>query len=208
MSETAHHSNSTNSPEARAALDIFHRELGKAIAAWSSIEDGLFEWFKLCTSMEEPLARAVFYSSRSFEGRRDMLLAAIPFSPCDEKTRTGIRLCVKRARQYSAFRNRISHGHINFIYLSDILQPVLAEGRSFFTSDIRDYVTLSDLKTAATNFSELNYLILGFHPEWQAPDVCDQGCLEEIQALPIAASSKQPFPIPPQTKPPATDPVE
>jgi hypothetical protein len=197
-----------DSPGRQKALAIFHEHLGKAVAAWSTIEDGLFEWFKYCTGLEEYIARSVFYSARSFEGRRDMLSAAIPFSQGDEKTRTGIRLCIKRARQYSEFRNRISHGHLIY-YATTVPQYVIAEGRTLSSpwNDTK-YVTLDDLKAATLNFEGLAYCLLGFHPQWQAPDVCEQGCLEEIQALPIAASSKQPFPIPPQTKPPATDPVE
>jgi hypothetical protein len=82
-----------------AGLPIFISPWASEV--WSTIEDGLFEWFKRCTGLQERLAKSVFYSARSFEGRRDMLTAAISFSPCDKKTRTGMRLCIKRARQYS-----------------------------------------------------------------------------------------------------------
>jgi hypothetical protein len=183
-----------------AALDEFYKALGKAQAEWATVEDGLFEWFKQCTGMHTQLARAVFYSARSFEGRRDMLLAAIPFSPCDEKTRTGIRLCIKRARQYAEFRNRISHGHLIYLRHSKTPQHVLTEGRSLErpTEVIeRNYVTFDDLGIAAQNFSKLADCILGFHPDWQPDAVCKRGCLEEIQALPNAANSTEPSPIEP-----------
>jgi hypothetical protein len=175
-----------------AALDQFYKALGSAQAAWSAMEDGLFEWFKQCTGMQTQLARAVFYSARSFDGRRDMLLAAIPFSPCDEKTRTGIRLCVKRARKYAEFRNRFSHGHL--VYLDrEIPQHMLAEGRSLDSplheQPERNFVTCDDLRIAALNFGKLADCLLGFHPDWQPESVCEQGCLEEIQALPTEANS-------------------
>jgi hypothetical protein len=192
MNDIPHPSDPIARPEVQAALAIFYKELGKTIASWSRVEDGLFEWFKQCTGMREQLARAVFYSSRSFEGRSDMLLAAIPLSSCNEKMRTAIRLCVKRARQYSAFRNRISHGHIIFVKINDVLQPVLNEGQTYAVYPGCDYVTLRDLEIVGYNFRELSYLILGFHPEYQAPDVCELGCLEEIRALPIAANSTVP----------------
>jgi hypothetical protein len=145
--------------------------------------------------MEERLARGVFYSARSFEGRREMLLAAVPFSPCDEKTRMGIRLCAKRAGQYVAFRNRIGHGHLIFTYEINPPQHVIAEGRTLSgpPDQTPNYVTLTDLKMAAINFDALRDWTLAFHPEWQAPDVCARGCLEEIQALPTAANSMEPF---------------
>jgi hypothetical protein len=207
MSDTGSYTDPWSSPDGRAALGIFHKELGKAMAAWADVEDGLFEWFKRCTGMDERLARAVFYSARSFEGRRDMLVAAIPFSPCDEKTRTGIRLCVKRAGQYVEFRNRIGHGHIIFTYENGVPQHVLAEGRTLSGAPATGpgYVTLTDLKMAAINFGELNDCILGFHPEWQAPEICERGCLEEIQALPSVANSSEPSPTQPQTKRPPPD---
>jgi hypothetical protein len=46
-----------SNPERRTALDEFHKALGKTLAAWAAVEDGLFEWFKRCTGMHERLAR-------------------------------------------------------------------------------------------------------------------------------------------------------
>jgi hypothetical protein len=161
------------------------------MAAWSAVEDGLFEWFKRCTAMQEQLARAVFYSARSFEGRRDMLEAAIPFSSCDEKIRTGIRKCMLRAGQYAAFRNRIAHRHMLFTYELKPPQFVLVEGRTL-SGPSSNYVGIEALKIAAHNFRRLTDCILAFHPEWQEPSVCEQGCLEEILSLPTAADSTEP----------------
>lgn len=206
MSDQGSHRDPWTSPDGRAALGIFYQELGETMAAWSAVEDGLFEWFKLCTGMEERLARAIFYAARSFEGRRDMLTAVIPFSPCNEKTRTGIRLCLKRAGQYVAFRNRISHGHIIYTYVAAIPQHVLAEGRTLSGAVDTKYVVLEDLMAATLNFSALTDCILGFHPQWQAPDLCERGCLEEIQALPSAANSMEPS-QPSQKKQRPIDPV-
>jgi hypothetical protein len=191
-----------------AALDQFHKALGRAQAAWSAVEDGLFEWFKQCTGMHTQLARAVFYSARSFEGRRDMLSAAIPFSPCKEKMRTGIRLCLQRAGQYAEFRNRISHGHLIFLDDGKKPQHVLIEGRTL-ESPIREarYVTEDDLRIAALNFGKLADCLLGFHPEWQTDSVCEQGCLEEIQALPIPVHSIEPPPTQPRRRRPPSNPL-
>ena len=175
-----------------AARDEFHRALGEAQAEWSSVEDALFEWFKQCTGMPAQLARAVFYSARSFEGRRDMLRAVIPFSRCDEKTRTGIRLCMTRAGQYVPFRNRMSHGYPIFLG-GEKPQFALTEGRSLDGPvENAGYVTVDDLTIAAVNFRKLVDCTLGFHPDWQPLPVCEQGCLEEIQGLPIAANERAP----------------
>jgi hypothetical protein len=79
---------------------------------------------------------------------------------------------------------------------------VLAEGRTLSGVSDLDHVTLTNLKMGAHNFGAPSDCILGFHPEWQAPDVCERGCLEEIQTLPSAANSTEPSPIQPQNKPP------
>src|SRR5262249_16794129 len=80
-----------NSPEIVAARDEFHRVFGRTLTAWAGVEEALFEWFKACTGLHERLARAVFYSVRSFAGQWDMLIASVPFSPFDEQTQTSIR---------------------------------------------------------------------------------------------------------------------
>jgi hypothetical protein len=186
-----------SSPEGTAALAEFHQAYGKTLAAWSRVEEGLFEWFKRCTGLHEQFARAVFYSARSFAGRRDMLVAAIPFSTCDEKTREGIRLCLKRARTYSEFRNRVTHGHPIFTYMLTPPQFVFVQGRVLSSPSDDKAATLNDLRIAADNFDRLAELLLGFHPEWQHPDVCEQGCLAEILSLPTEANSTEPSRIEP-----------
>jgi hypothetical protein len=55
---------------------------------------------------------------------------------------------------------------------------------------------MADLNIAADNFHKLSDCLLGFHPEWQAPDVCERGCLEEIRSLPTVANSTEPSPNP------------
>jgi hypothetical protein len=195
-----------NVAEQTVALKEFHEAFGRALSAWSSVEEGLFEWFKLCASIQnENLARAIFYSARSFAARRDMLVATIPFSPFNKKTREAIRLCLKRARTYSEFRNRFTHGHPSYLQgdhgrCGD--EFVFAQGRTYYDHDPDDYITIVDLMAATANFRALADLLLGFHPEFQAPDVCEAGCLAEIQALPNEANSMEPTPIRPQKKQP------
>jgi hypothetical protein len=195
MSEEDSKPHGWSDPQLVAARDEFNKAFGKAMTAWAGVEDGLFEWFKTCSGMYERLARAVFYSARSFGGRRDMLIATIPLSELDEKTKEGIRQCIKRARSYAEFRNRITHGHV--IYNAALSgrasrEFVFTEGHALAGPfDIETDVTIEDLKIAAENFEALADLTLGFHPEWQTPDVCEAGCLAEILGLPRAANSRE-----------------
>jgi hypothetical protein len=66
------------------AHDQFHNAYGAVMTAWARVEGCLFYWFMSASGMEEPLARAIYFSAKSFMGRRDMLRAAIPFSRLDE----------------------------------------------------------------------------------------------------------------------------
>lgn len=199
MTESIPPSNFTSSdPERLDGLKQFQEAFGRALMAWSHVEEGLYEWFKACSGIQnEHLARAIYYSARSFAGRRDMLVAAIPFSPFDEKARHALRLCLKRARAYSEFRNRFTHGHP--IYLQGKHHErfedeyVFAQGRTFY-SEANDYISLIDLMACTANFGALADLLLGFHPSWQAPAVCEVGCLAEILALPTEANSTEPSP--------------
>jgi hypothetical protein len=117
-----------------------------------------------------------------------MLIAAIPFSPFDEKTKESLRLCAKRARQYSEFRNQIAHGEpVNNLTpgTKGFDETVLAQGRKLIEPPWEAaYVTKEELRTATANFDQLSYLILGFHPAFQEQSVCDEGCLELILVLP------------------------
>jgi hypothetical protein len=195
MTEVTSKSDFWFSPEEQAALGEFHKVFGRTLAAWSGIEEGLFEWFKACTGLQEQLARTIYYSVRSFIGRRDLLVAALALSRFDERTRNAIHLCTKRARTYSEFRNRIAHGHIVFDHGQVPPQHVFMQGRTMSGPEHDPAVTIAELTIAAENFEKLGELLLGFHPEWQSAAVCEAGCLEEIQSLPSVANSKEPSQI-------------
>jgi hypothetical protein len=73
------------------------------------LESAIFRWFQYSTGMSDPLARAVFYSARNFTGRRDMLIAALPFASLAKSEQAFIRTALKKTREYSAFRNQMAH---------------------------------------------------------------------------------------------------
>ena len=50
---------------------------GDALLQWARLEQHLFFWFEIITGMDHMMARAVFYSPRNFNGRSEMLEAAI-----------------------------------------------------------------------------------------------------------------------------------
>jgi hypothetical protein len=114
-----------------------------------------------------------------------MLIAAIPFSPFNEPTRAILRGGIKKAREYSTFRNKITHGEP----VLDIRQEsptwaqfVLAEGRSL--EEDREAVTNTQLAAAERNFNELRRLLWDMHPFHRREDADPAKCLRLILELP------------------------
>lgn len=88
-----------------------YETLGKAMSEWSGVEGSLLSLFQIHTSMPHALARRVFFSARSFNGRADMLSAAAVGSDQSDDLKDYTKAVITKARQYSAFRNALAHGH-------------------------------------------------------------------------------------------------
>jgi hypothetical protein len=52
------------------ALDEFHLAFGRTLSQWSLIEERLSNFFWYLTGMQYGMARAIFYSPRSFKWPR------------------------------------------------------------------------------------------------------------------------------------------
>ena len=66
--------------ELREAEDTFHKQYGMTLAQWATIEQRMFYWFHYASDLPEDMARGVFYSSKNFNGRVDMMEAAVDSS--------------------------------------------------------------------------------------------------------------------------------
>ena len=62
--------------ELMEAEDTFHKQYGQ----WATIEQRMFYWFHYASDLPEDMARGVFYSSKNFNGRVDMMEAAVDSS--------------------------------------------------------------------------------------------------------------------------------
>ena len=92
------------------ARNEFYQVCGHLMLVWAELEEILLHWFMTASGMDQAKARAVFYSAKSFNGRADMLKAVIPLGPFDEATVEFIKAGLKKARQFSGFRNLAAHG--------------------------------------------------------------------------------------------------
>lgn len=107
---------------------------GQAMLQWSYVEDRLFMWFRHLSGMKEDMARAVFFSARSLQGRLDMVNAVIAEkvndgSLADDNLAT-ISEIVKKTALYASARNSLAHGLGIFVNdPSGALKLILVQGK-------------------------------------------------------------------------------
>lgn len=83
---------------------------GKAMAAWASLESGFYAWFEHVTMLDTRIATPLYYSASNFKSRLDMLRAAMQSFQIEDEELKFIKEAIKRAIDYSGFRNKLAHG--------------------------------------------------------------------------------------------------
>lgn len=168
----------------------FHHAFGCAMSEWAGVERSLFYWFTYITRMKSEMARAVFYSARSFNARADMLAAAIAEAKRQTEVELEfIRTALKRARGYGGFRNNLAHGEpiMNIMGPKEAPRAIhysITQGKK---PNLGSDITIADLLTAAKNFHSLKLIITEALPwEKRVPEEC----LAQLLALPTQANSK------------------
>ena len=145
------------SPEQIAALDQFHHQYGTTLHAWGRVEQIFCIWFQRITGMPPKMGRRVFYSSRNWQGRSEMLISAMSAKQMAPDVACILRTALKRARSYYGFRNSLAHG-------DPIFDPrpgaapnsiIIVEGRDP-SDEISSAITIEDLQRANLNFNNLH----------------------------------------------------
>lgn len=176
-------------------LHRFYTAYGRAMSQWARIESELCQWFTQITKMTPATASAVFYSSRSFNGRSDMFEAAITTISLSEVESTFLKNVIKKAVCYYSFRNRIAHRRFIHLHDNERTPPegtwLLVEGTDTFAAA---GIQITDLDNASTNFAKLaDAMQLAFmhclYPE-RFPSL--EICLEQVHALPNEPESAKP----------------
>ena len=183
----------------RAELDNATREFnavyGETLAEWSRLEGQLFYWFRFITSMNEKLARAIFYSARNFTARADMLSAAMRAGNLEATVLGFLKETLKKIRMYDEFRNRATHGeaHINLQEGSpSAKQMVIIQGREVSEQAESGMVTMLDLMTATNNFKRLRAYLFEGHPDQEPPLSLLETYQQRVRELPNQAQSIEP----------------
>lgn len=113
--------------------------IGDAVMGWSKVEHALCEAFAVTTGMPTTMAGPIFFSARSFNGKHDMLEAAIKAfqrkEQNDEVEQKSIMVCVfksglKKSERWSSTRNVLAHDRpivtaLGEVILSGALAPNL-----------------------------------------------------------------------------------
>jgi hypothetical protein len=187
----------------------FHQAYGTVLAEWANVERALFYWFWMLTGMKDAMARAVFYSGRSFNARADMLSAVIDTLHPPEKIGPMredlffIKAGLKKSWSYSGFRNHATHGLPLMNITDDGLSFTLVQGDTVKKDDAG--ISIDHLLNAAENYDILKQAMIDALPSHrQKSGLTIQQCLEQVRSLPTQTysknglSSKEPAPpLPP-----------
>lgn len=144
-------------------LAPLHLAYGRAMAKWATIEHWLGKWFAVVTEMPEPMALAVFFSAKNFNGRSEMLESALEHSRAVEGVKQFLRDAIDKAVTYNTFRNTIAHGIPRLRVAGRSTEPVLAQGRG---EDLRNAVTATNLDQAGTNFEGLSSILINAYSDF------------------------------------------
>ena len=105
----------------------FFEQYGRTLSEWASLEHALSLWFNYTIRMPQGgagISKAIFYSGRNFDSRRNLLLAALsryepqafpqkipnmPDGP-DESEIAFLKAAIKLSFTYSRDRNRLGKG--------------------------------------------------------------------------------------------------
>lgn len=199
----------------RSADDEFHRQLGHTLTGWGGIEHELFNWFwRLSTISHGEIARQIFYSARSFQGRFDMLKVLLSAPTNSIFYASGevefLRAALKKIRQHSAFRNFIAHGltvqvqNTNKVHMVSDGEVTAVSAEWLWgdepgggTTDFPTTVTLDHLRTAETNWYFIKHTLFGVRSPKNAryPATPQEG-LARLALVPSGAHLAQPAQMP------------
>lgn len=147
----------------KALTDEFYATFGEAVAAWARVEMLFLQYFILTTNLQEEMARRIYYSSKTFTGRADMIAATLHNCHLSKPYINFVKTAVKTARQYYGFRNSFIHGEP----LADMTEGrkysgkyILIQGKNIDYNTDENTITMEHLKIAAKNYGRFSYFLL------------------------------------------------
>lgn len=199
----------TNIKDWMAAEAEFSLAYGRALSSWASLEQVLYTWFHEISGMPPAMSRGIFYSARNFNGRSDMLEAAISTSTLPTEFIEFIKAAIKKSVQFNAFRNSIAHGEPALYKPNQNnfeVRQIMIQGSKGTDTPPDLYIDVTRLDVARFNFGALRSAMID--ALLQKLGVDDPGgptlqeCLERVRALPNRADLATPAPTKPKRQRP------
>lgn len=194
--------------DAEAAEREFHLYYGGALAAWTQLEGHLSHLFESVTEMHPLMASHIFFSARSFQGRIEMLHAAIRIAGYIQKGRSEgvntLHAIARKAETWSKSRNSLAHD----VPRLDLKPGSISAGQYVITSGKATWshpdmaqgyfdnrITLEHMKIMRENFKKLSGMISPFLTElsWPPPEQL-RTLREQVLQLPQFPYSNEPTP--------------
>ena len=184
-----------NAFEMAAAEKDFQTAYGRFMQGWARLEQAMFYLFKWLSLMPETRARSIFYSAKNFQGRADMLKAALDNAEVEASYVEFVKQAIKKASQFNSFRNTVTHGeavHDARDQSATFKQYILVEGRYEPRSETKG-VSVVQLAIAFENvrgLSKLMFDVLQRAGQTSYPPAMIESldkCLEQVRALPNVA---------------------
>jgi hypothetical protein len=172
----------------------FYEAAGRAISAFGAMEVLLCNHFALITQLQPYMAKAVFFSARSLQGRLGMLDSALAAAGSANEIPSLIpflKTASKRTGQWSSTRNKLAHSTVSYIdwdaskYHGNY---ILWDGASNDWPNPKSALTIEDIEIARFNFGRLATLLLAGYNETNPPNETTlKECHELVQLLPTQA---------------------
>jgi len=90
-----------------------HNAIGRAIAAWSTLEHALARAFAITLGLPEHRTERMFFAMHTFSAKHDLLWEAIqsnPLPPGTDATRQSVfKSACRKAERYAPTRNKLAH---------------------------------------------------------------------------------------------------
>jgi hypothetical protein len=152
--------------ESERDLGALYPSLGRAISHWALLENQLATWLSLVSAMPLRMAKDIFFSANSFNGRVDIVLAAIENSTASDADRLFLETVLHKAEDYSKFRNRFVHGLPLVKVVGEVRTPVIIHPYGGNVPEkVKEAITAEMLDIAANNFARLTDLMMQAHFE-------------------------------------------
>jgi hypothetical protein len=168
--------------------NAFYLQYGRTVDAWASLERCLADCFRVLSGTTIAMSDAIFCSGRSFQTRRDLMLAAIPNSALDRDVLDFLAAAVRKAAEYSKARNQIAHRLISYNAATEQAEMREGHDRDLHSSNITTFDDLSNMEKHFTVLEDIIFDVMFAAPQERASQ-CQQG-IARVRALPSQAHSQ------------------